>query len=151
MRLKLGLGVLLLVFLVAFSCTTKKPTKFDEFTTFRGRVVDSAGQPVKDALVELSWFRGENCICKPGKIIECAVLDSLFTDQPTNASGEYSMEIDWNALGDLFDRNTSDSVCQMRFYLRVYPEPNFTFAAEDSVVLYLQDRSIDQVVNFQIP
>jgi hypothetical protein len=149
MRLKLGLGVLLLVFLVAFSCTTKKPTKFDEFTVFRGKVVDSAGQPVKDALVELDWFRGENCVCKPGNIIECAVLDALFTDQPTNAKGEYSMEIDWDALGFLFDES---SPCQMGFLLRLFSEPDYDSAvAVDTVYVSSQDRSVPQVVNFQIP
>lgn|SRR5574341_760482 len=149
MRLKLGLGVLLLVFLVAFSCTTKKPTKFDEFTVFRGKVVDSAGQPVKDALVELVWSRGENCVCKAGNIIECVVLDSLFTDQPTNASGEYSMEIDWEALGFLFDEN---SPCQMGFLLGVFTEPDYDIAvAVATVYVSSQDKSVPQVVNFQLP
>ncbi len=149
MRLKLSVGVLLLIFLVVFSCTTKKPTKFNEFTNFRGKVLDSAGQPVKDALVDLEWVRGENCVCKPGNIIECAVRDSLFTVQPTNAKGEYSMEIDWSALGFLFDES---SPCQMGFLLGVFTEPDYdTAVAVDIVYLSSQDRSVPQVVNFQIP
>ena len=149
MRLKLGLGVLLLVFLVAFSCTTKKPTKFNEFTVFRGKVVDSAGQPVKYALVDLTWSRGENCVCKPGNIIECAVLESRFTSQPTNAKGEYSMEIYWDALGFLFDES---SPCQMGFLLGVFTEPDYDSAvAVDTVYVSSQDRNVPQVVNFQIP
>ncbi len=147
MKLKLSLGLLFLAFLVAFSCTTKKPSKFKEVTVFRGRVTQ-ASQPVENALVELKWSRSQNCICKPGNVIECAAESLIVTDQPTNASGDYSMEIDWNLLGFLFDES---SPCQMKFYIAVFPEPNFDTAAVDSIYLSIQDRSVDQIVNFQIP
>lgn len=148
MKLKLSLSLLFLAFLVAFSCTTKKPSKFKEVTVFRGKVTQ-AGQPVKNALVKMIWSRGENCICKPGNVIECAVLDSLFTEQPTNAAGDYTMELDWDLLGYLFDES---SPCQMKFRLGIYTEPDYdTLMAKDSLFLSIQDRSVDQVVNFQLP
>ena len=146
MRIRLGLAVLFLVFVVAFSCTTKKPTTFNEFTFFKGKVT-SGGQPVENALVQLIWGRGTNCTCKPGDIIECAFLDSLFTLQPTNKAGEYSMEISWDALGFLFDQG---SPCQMGYIIEIAPEPQFNIVVSDTFALPVQSRGTTQVHDFQI-
>jgi len=145
--MRLGLAVLFLVFVVAFSCTTKKPTTFNEFTFFKGKVT-SGGQPVEYALVQLFWGRGANCTCKPGNIIECAFLDSRFTVQPTNAAGEYSMEISWDDLGFLFDQS---SPCQMDYVIEIVPGPQYdSIVVSDTFALPVQSRGTTQVHDFQI-
>ena len=150
MRLKLMSGVLLLVLLIAFSCTTKKPSQFNEVTIFRGKVTaQSSGQPIEFALVVLEWQRSENCTCKPGNVIDCVSDSSLFTTQPTNANGDYFIELSWDALGYLFEES---SPCQMEFILEVFTVPDYdTLLAADTIPLSTQDRSATQVVNFQIP
>src|SRR3990172_2191941 len=107
MRLKPWLGMLLLVFLLVFSCTTKKPSKFKEVSIFRGSVTAAGtGEPIKNALVSLTWPVGTNCTCKPGNIIECIPLDTAFTFQVTNSRGEYNIELSWDALGFLFAQSS---------------------------------------------
>jgi len=153
MRLKLTFGLLILVFLIAFSCTTKKPSQFDEVTIFRGKVVDSSDttKAVQNALVVLTWFKGSGCRCIPtpnpcGSInIECGECDSVFTVQPTNRSGEYLMEMRWQDLGFLFD---STSSCQIKFTLLV-EEPNYS-QADTVFTLSLEDRPATQTYDFKL-
>lgn len=159
MRLKLTFGVLILVFLVAFSCTTKKPSQFDEVTVFRGTVVAKAtNQPVENALVYLVWFKGSGCRCIPtpnpcgpsGSInIECGECDSVFTGQPTNRSGEYLMELRWQDLGFLFAKPADpNDPCQIKFTLLV-EEPNYS-QADTVFALSLEDRPATQTYDFKL-
>ncbi len=154
MRLKLGVGILLLIFLVAFSCTSKKPSEFDEVTVFRGKVLESNGKPAQNAVVELVFPIGQNCVCKPGNIIECATLSDIFTYQPTNAKGEYQVDLAWRSMGFLFDES---SPCQLKYHVGVATlqviggDTSYYFVVEDSVAFSSQDRSVAQVNNFQLP
>jgi|GEM_PF-3876024 len=154
MKLKLTLGVLLLIFLIVFSCTTKKPSELDQVTVFRGQVVDNTGQPVNDALVELKFPIGQNCTCISDSIVNCVSLSYIFTLQPTNVRGEYRLDLDWDTMGFLFDEN---SKCQLKYYISVATlqslggDTTFVPVAVDSVDFSLQDRSVIQVNDFQLP
>src|SRR3990172_7506130 len=106
MRLKLTFGLLILIFLVAFSCTTKKPSQFDEVTIFRGKVVDNVGKPVEYALIQLLFPVGQNCTCVSDSIINCVSSYLASTIQPTNVRGEYQIDLDWDLFGFLFDESS---------------------------------------------
>jgi hypothetical protein len=111
MMQKVLIAISLLALVIISSCTTKKPTQFNEVTIFTGTVTDQGtGLPVENAVVVLSWTKRENCTCVLQQINCSATVTDFQIIRPTNASGVYKMEIRWADLGFLFP---ASSPCQM--------------------------------------
>jgi len=149
MRFKLVYGVLVLAFLVAFACNSKKPSEFTQVTFFSGTVTDGAGQPLENLLVTLTWSKSQNCTCGAGDVISCVSSDTVIINQPTNQAGNYAIEVRWKDFGFLFDQSFP---CQIPFALEAEKTPySGTADAVKNFTMSQQSRSAGQVNNFQLP
>lgn len=152
MKFKIALAILLVVFLVAFACTSKKPSQFDEVTLFKGKVtVKLTGQPVENALVYLTWEKKQECTCVLNQIQCAPERDSLFYFQPANQNGEYLLEVRWKELGFLFPKpkDPQNPGCQMQFLIEAwaqnvgYDSTLFTLSAEDRTAAQVHDLELE--------
>ncbi|MCI0532428.1 MAG: hypothetical protein L0Y74_10880, partial [candidate division Zixibacteria bacterium] len=144
---KLFIAMSVLVLVIISSCTTKKPTQFNEVTIFTGIVTDQGtGLRVENAIVILSWTKRENCTCVLQQINCSATVTDFAIVKPTNASGVYRMEIRWADLGFLFP---AASPCQMAFTLEASTP---AYSEADTVVFSLsqEDRTVPQEFNLEL-